>query len=155
MPRLRKGGKYVYGWSVIHSGYSIQFPPEAIIEYNICSEGRVFLISGSKTTGGFAVSKKPLMEQSVYNGIFLQYPDLRDYKTSEGEFFQYKSRKYTWVSVSNSGKIFLNENTIHILDLNINDKLLVIRSSNIAFMMGVKGPLIEEANQYQGLITVY
>jgi len=65
MPQIRKGGKYVFGWSIIKNDFSIQFPIEAINEYNICSEGKIFLITGSKTTGGFAVSKKAFMENSI------------------------------------------------------------------------------------------
>ncbi|GBU29243.1 hypothetical protein R84B8_02807 [Treponema sp. R8-4-B8] len=103
MPQIRKGGKYVFGWSVIRNDFSIQFPIEAINEYNICSEGRVFLITGSKTTGGFTVSK----------------------------------------------------NILNNLSLKIGDKLLSIRSSDIAFMMGVKGPLINAANNYKGKLNMY
>ena len=96
MPQIRKGGKYVFGWSIIRNDFSIQFPIDAINEYDICSEGKVFLITGSKTTGGFAVSKKTLLENSIFNNIFTEYNDLRNYKTKEGDFLQYKSRKYTW-----------------------------------------------------------
>jgi hypothetical protein len=155
MPQIRKGGKFVFGWSNIKNDFSIQFPKDAINEYDICSEGKVFLITGSRTTGGFAVSKKTFMEKSIFNNVFLQYNDLGDYKTKEGDFFQYKSRKYTWVIINNEGKIFLNKNILNTLCLNINDKLLSIRSSNIAFMMGVKGPLINEANNYNGIINMY
>ena len=155
MPQIRKGGKYVFGWSIIKNDFSIQFPIEAINEYNICSEGKIFLITGSKTTGGFAVSKKAFMENSIYNNIFIEYNDLGNYKTKEGDFFQYKSRKYTWININNEGKIFLNKNILNNLLLNTNDKLLSIRSSNIAFMMGVKGPLIDGANNYDGIINTY
>ena len=41
------------------------------------------------------------------------------------------------------------------LDINIGDKLLSIRSSDIAFCMGQKGELIEKAKSYQGEILVY
>jgi len=155
MPQIRKGGKYVFGWSLIKNDFSVQFPTEAINEYDICSEGKIFLITGSKTTGGFAVSKKALMENSIYNNVFTEYNDLGNYKTKEGDFFQYKSRKYTWVTINNGGKIFLNKDILNNLSLKINDKLLSIRSSNIAFMMGVKGPLIHEADKYDGTINVY
>jgi len=155
MPQIRKGGKYVFGWSIIRNDFSIQFPIDAINEYYICSEGKVFLITGSKTTGGFAVSKKSLLENSIFNNLFTEYNDLGKYKTKEGDFFQYKSRKYTWVTINNDGKIFLDKDILNNLSLNINDKLLSIRSSNIAFMMGVKGPLIDEANNYNGKINIY
>ena len=155
MPQIRKGGKFIFGWSIIKNDFSIQFPTEAINEYNICSEGKIFLITGSKTTGGFAVSKKTLMEKSIFSKLFFEYNDLQNYKTREGEFFQYKDRKYTWITISNDGKIFLNKNILNNLSLKINDKLLSIRSSNIAFMMGVKGPLINAANNYDGIINTY
>ena len=155
MPQIRKGGKYVFGWSIIKEDFSIQFPMEAINEYNICSDGKIFLISGSKRTGGFAVSKKIFLENSIFKNLFIEYKDLENYETEQGEFFQYKSRKYTWIKIENNGKILLNKNILNNLSLKISDKLLSIRSSNIAFMMGVKGPLINEANNYNGIINIY
>jgi len=147
MPQTRNGGKYVFGWSIIKDDFFIQFPIEAINEYGICSEGKIFLITGSKTTGGFAVSKKSLLENSIYNNLFIEYNDLGNYMTKEGDFFQYKSRKYTWMTINGDGRIFLNKDIL--------DKLLSIRGSNIAFMMGVKGPLINEANKYNGIVNIY
>ena len=41
------------------------------------------------------------------------------------------------------------------LDLKSGDKLLSIRSSDIAFTMGLKGQLIERAKNYEGYIEVY
>jgi hypothetical protein len=95
MPQIRKGGKFVFGWSIIRNDFSVQFPIEAINQYNICSEGKIFLITGSKSTGGFAVSKKTFLEKSIFNNIFLENNDLINYKTKEGDFIQYKGRKYT------------------------------------------------------------
>ena len=155
MPQIKKGGKYVFGWSIIKNDFSIQFPIEAINEYDICSEGKVFLITGSKTTGGFTVSKKSFMENSIFNNVFIEYNDLGNYKTREGDFFQYKGRKYTWVTINNEGKVFLNKDILNNLSLKINDRLLSIRGSNIAFVMGVKGQLINEANNFKGIINIY
>lgn len=42
-----------------------------------------------------------------------------------------------------------------ILGIKVGDKLLAIRSSNIAFTMGAKGGLIDKANKYQGEIEVF
>ena len=41
------------------------------------------------------------------------------------------------------------------LNVKVGDKLLVIRSSDIAFTMGVKGSLIEKANGYRGIIEEF
>ena len=41
------------------------------------------------------------------------------------------------------------------LQLNIGAELLSIRSSDIAFVMGAKGPLLEKAENYDGVIAVF
>ena len=38
MPQLNKGGKYVFGWSVIGADGTIHFPTMALSEYNLTSE---------------------------------------------------------------------------------------------------------------------
>ena len=155
MPQISKGGKFVFGWSVIRDDYSMQIPSQAIQEYDICSESKVYLISGSKTTGGFNLSKRTLLEKSVFENVFKEYPNLKSYKTQEGNIFHYKGREYSWLNISERGKIYLNEEILRNLSLKINDKLLVIRSSDIAFSMGLKGPVIEAANNYEGHIDIY
>ena len=44
---------------------------------------------------------------------------------------------------------------LKVLDLSIGMELLSIRSSDIAFTMGAKGPLLEKAKNYNGAIEVY
>ena len=53
------------------------------------------------------------------------------------------------------GTIRLPEHTLAFLDLQAGDRLMAIRSSNIAFTMGAKGPLIEKGKQYPGQIEVF
>lgn len=69
MPQVTKGGKYIFGWSKIGDDLGIRFPQIAIDEYSMTSEGRVFLISGSKKTGGFVVSRKGLLYNSKIGNI--------------------------------------------------------------------------------------
>ena len=155
MPQISKGGKFIFGWSVIREDYSIQIPSQAIQEYDICSERKVYLMSGSKTTGGFNLSKRTLLEKSIFENVFKEYPDFQSYKTEEGTIFHYKARAYSWLNITERGKIYLNEEILHDLSLKINDKLLVIRSSDIAFTLGLKGTVIEAANNYEGHIDIY
>jgi hypothetical protein len=51
MPQMEKGGKFVFGKSLVRDGFSIQFPPQAVAEYDIALEGKVYLFTGSKSTG--------------------------------------------------------------------------------------------------------
>jgi hypothetical protein len=155
MPQVTKGGKYIFGWSKIKDDLSVQLPQMAIDEYDITSEGKVFLISGSKTTGGFVVTRKGLLFDSKIGNILKETPDLCDYKLEEGEFIKYKGRLYCWCNISKTGILNLNKNMVNTLDVNVGTNLLSIRSSDIAFCMGKKGELIERAEDYEGEIKVY
>ena len=93
MPQMNKGGKFVFGESVIRPDGWVRLPPQAAEEYRIASEGKAYLFTGSKMTGGFCVTRQGL--------------------------------------------------------------LLSVRSSDIAFTMGAKGPLLEKAAQLDGEIPQF
>ena len=56
MLQMNKGGKFIFGISLIHSDGAVLLPAQAVEEYRIDKEGRVIIISGSKSTGGFCVT---------------------------------------------------------------------------------------------------
>ena len=58
MPQIAKGGKFVFGRSLIREDLSVRFPPQAVREYDITADQRVYLMTGSKSTGGFCVTRK-------------------------------------------------------------------------------------------------
>ena len=101
------------------------------------------------------MTRKSLLEPSKLGHILSANPALLNYQTSEGEFIKYKGRSYCWVSISRTGIIQLNQNIIDFLNLEIGMELLSIRSSDIAFTMGAKGPLLEKAENYDGEIKIY
>jgi len=152
MPQIGKGGKFIFGWSKINDDYSVKLPDTAVDEYRISSEGKVILISGSKTTGGFCVSRKELVDKSMIAEILKENPLIGNYQTREGEFIKYKGRLYCWLSITPEGVLKLNDEILKTLSIKRGDKLLSIRGSNIAFVMGAKGPLIELASNYAGEI---
>lgn len=69
MPQLNKGGKFVFGRSRIGADGRVQFPTQAVEEYRIAGEGRVYLFTGSKVTGGFCVARKGLLQPSKLGHI--------------------------------------------------------------------------------------
>ena len=83
---MNKGGKFIFGKSVIRNGGIIQLPEQAIQEYSITSEGKVYLFIGSKSTGGFCVTRKGLLEPSKMGHILYDNPELKDYSASQGTF---------------------------------------------------------------------
>jgi|GEM_PF-3724310 hypothetical protein len=44
---MNKGGKFIFGKSLIKEDGTLQFPEQAIQEYDIMSEGKIYLITGS------------------------------------------------------------------------------------------------------------
>lgn len=155
MPQMNKGGKFIFGKSLIRDNLAIRLPTQAIKEYNATSEGKIYLFTGSKVTGGFCVTRKGLLEPSRLGHILTDNPPLQYYQTAEGEFIKYKGRSYCWVNIPENGSIQLNQQILDFLNLKIGMELLSIRSSDIAFTMGAKGPLLEKAENYDGEITVY
>lgn len=155
MPQLNKGGKFIFGKSVIQRDLQLQFPLQAISEYDICSEGKIYLFTGAKATGGFCVTRKGLLLPSKLGHILMENPALCNFSFPEGKFLPYKGRSYCWISVSSTGKIQFTESILQTLNLSAESVLLSIRSSNIAFTMGAKGPLWERAQNYTGTIEVF
>ena len=58
---MNKGGKYIFGWSVIRENGKITFPTPAVEEYKLQKERYIYIVSGSKQTGGFCVMSEPLL----------------------------------------------------------------------------------------------
>ena len=71
---MNKGGKFIFGKSLIRDDGTLRFPKQAIEEYNITAEGKIYLFTGSKSTGGFCVTRKGLLAPA-YGGT--QWPLLR------------------------------------------------------------------------------
>ena len=155
MPQVSKGGKYIFGWSLIRSDGLVRLPDEAVNEYSITSEGRLYLFTGSKSTGGFCVTSKRLLEPSKLSNILHGNPKLADYALNDGEFVNYKGRSYCWTSVDSEGKITLTPPMLDVLGLKAGMKLFAIRSSNIAFTMGARGLLFERVKSYADEIKTF
>lgn len=81
MPQLNKGGKFVFGLSVIHENRSVQIPPQAINEYRLSNENKIIIFTGSKITGGFCVTFQPA--NIHYHGLWKNLPGLLAYTVSK------------------------------------------------------------------------
>jgi hypothetical protein len=154
IPQITKGGKFVFGWSVVRSNGQVRLPDMASDEYHITSEGKVILFTGSAKTGGFCVTRRGLLQESPM-GVLPDNPDLDCYERPEGVFVSYKGRKYCWLTISEDRTLSFTEEMLRILGIGPGSKLLSIRGSCFAFVMGAKGPLLERANQYQGDIDCF
>lgn len=154
MPQMTKGGKYIFGWSNIGQNGELTFPTMAVKEYNLQEEAFIYIVSGSKQTGGFSVMTAPLLSHSKLKNILEENPSLAKKSLREGELISYKGRKYGWLTLKNNS-IQLSDSLMKVLEIKVGDRLLSIRSSDIAFTMGARGNLIDKANKYNGKIEMY
>lgn len=69
MPQMSKGGKYIFGWALIRENGQVIFPVPAVEEYKLHQEQYIYIVSGSKQTGGFCVMSEPLLSRSTLNHI--------------------------------------------------------------------------------------
>ena len=155
MPQMNKGGKFIFGISAVRPDGGVRFPAQAVKEYRIADEGKIYLFTGSKSTGGFSVTRQGLLLPSRLGHILAETPELLHYEAPMGAFLPYKGRFYCWTVISESGEIGLTEEMMKFLRLKPQMQLLSIRSSNIAFTMGAKGPLWEKVKRFDGEIPLF
>jgi hypothetical protein len=55
MPRLARGGKWVYGWIIVGGDRYIRLPREAWKDYGFAPGCPAIFLHGSRTSGGFAL----------------------------------------------------------------------------------------------------
>ncbi len=154
MPQCNPGGKFCFGISVVHQD-QIQLSPLAVDEYRLGEEANVILSTGSRETGGFIVYRKGLLVGSLLQPVLDEHPKLAQFQLPAGTFVRHKGRQYCWVPVTPSGLLKLDPTMLKVFELQDGDRLIAIRSSNLAFTMGARGRLIERVHQYQGEIEEF
>ncbi|MFW9937586.1 MAG: hypothetical protein ACFFD5_08045 [Candidatus Thorarchaeota archaeon] len=153
MPQLVKGGKYIFGWTIIKENRKIIIPEEAYFEYKFDKDKNGILISGSKASGGFGLSSKRLMEKSPIGKLLEPFAELTKYQLKEGEIVKIKEKKYSWTTIFKDKSFMISESALKSFKIKINQKLLVGRGSGLALAFIAKGPIYEEARKHPELIT--
>jgi len=143
----------VYGWSLIRKENTLHFPPKVVNEYKLEKDSDIILISGSKISGGFCISKLNALKSSKLSKIIENNPDLES-EENIGKIIKYKGRTYCHVKLTDN-TVTLSEKIMNHFNVKNGNKLLIIRGSNIAFDCILKGPLVEVANKSDKPIEVY
>ena len=58
MPQLNKGGKYVFGLSIISPENKIKIPDDTLKTYLQDNENKIIILQAAKLQGGFCVTTK-------------------------------------------------------------------------------------------------
>jgi bifunctional DNA-binding transcriptional regulator/antitoxin component of YhaV-PrlF toxin-antitoxin module len=145
MPQLVRGGKYVYGWSKVTDRGRIAMPPEAMDEYGLKGHDKVILMSGSRRSGGIAVTTPGLLGGSPLSAVLRRFPRLRTFQMPEGRVVRVEGRPLCWTSIQEDGSITLPDETLREYEIVPGDRLLTVRGSGLALGFALKGPLVDEA----------
>ena len=152
MPQIVKGGKCVFGWSLVHTSGRILIPQEAYDEYNLTGVDKLVLIPGSSTSGGFGLITISELKHTPFNEILdcLGYSDKKnDFKTPELNLIKFKkNRYYCWINIDKKNYFKLSPEVLEAYGIQIGDKLLVVRGSGHALSFIIRGKIVETVTSH-------
>jgi bifunctional DNA-binding transcriptional regulator/antitoxin component of YhaV-PrlF toxin-antitoxin module len=151
MPRLVKGGKWVYGLSRIGPAGTIVIPPEAIKEYGYGEHDKVIIMSGSRTSGGFGLTTASNLEKSQLAALLEGLHELSSYRIPEGKILKKRGRLYCWMAIREGSSITVPLETLSQYGLQAGNLLVVGKGSGLAIAFIARGPLLEEALKHPEL----
>lgn len=125
MPQLCKGGKWVFGWTVVQEDRSFVIPPEAFMEYGYITGECCVLIRGSKRSGGFGLARC----KNILNNEHLV------------------TRLLANVEIRADASVPIPEG----VPLMPGDWLLAVRGSGHALGFLQHGPIVDAASSYLGI----
>ena len=156
MPQLIKGGKYVFGWTLIHKDFKVRIPDETFDEYKFIETDKLIILSGSKSSGGFSIiAPDSIINSKLSNNIIslVGYKkDTNSFTTNKLDIIRQGERLISWTSLDNERYFRLSIELISLLTLNIGDKLLVGRGSGLGPAFIAKGIIYEEGLKHKDLL---
>ncbi|MBN1453981.1 MAG: hypothetical protein JW963_23400 [Anaerolineales bacterium] len=120
MPQLVKGGKWVFGWTIVSSAGEVRIPPEAYAEYGFQSGEQVVFLPGSRRSGGCSVARREMLAGSQISRA----------QRMLGEGWVGENERVAFPSMAG---------------FQTGERLLVVRGSGLALGFVQRGPIYEEA----------
>jgi hypothetical protein len=151
MPQLVKGGKYIFGWSVIHEDCSLRIPDEAFVEYGYQNQRKLIILPGSKSSGGFTVSSTQKLSGERFKSILnaLGYNMINNsFKVPDKTLIQLNQKYYCWIRLYPDQCIKLSGLLLKHFGLHPGDRLLVGRGSHVGPAFIKSGVIVEEAKRH-------
>ena len=150
MPQLVKGGKNTFGWSKVSETGKIVIPSDAYKEYNFSIVKNVYLLSGSKKSGGFGLTTLNLLKASQFSDILNVHPELEKPESVFGKSIKHRSRIFCVVPIVDKS-ILVPLDVLRLYGVKNGSLLLTVRGSYLALGFIAKGPIIEEAKKHPEL----
>jgi hypothetical protein len=127
MPQLVKGGKWVFGWTIVGPRRELSIPPAAWDEYGFQMGDEVTFIAGSRRSGGFGLSHPRLLVDAAA---------------------RLQVRALARARVDEAGRVVLPA----AVGVRPGDRLLAVRGSGRALGFVAHGPIYEEALKHPELV---
>ncbi|MFA5728058.1 MAG: hypothetical protein WC957_01395 [Candidatus Neomarinimicrobiota bacterium] len=156
MPQLVKGGKYVFGWTLVNNGLKVRIPDETFEEYKLIETDKLIILSGSKSSGGFSIiAPNSIINSKLSNNIIrlVGYKkETNSFTIDKLEIIKQGDRMISWTSLDKERYFRLSIKLISILNIKIGDKLLVGRGSGLGPAYIAKGTIFQEALKHKDLL---
>lgn len=156
MPQLVKGGKYVFGWTLVNNGLKVRIPDETFEEYKLIETDKLIILSGSKSSGGFSIiAPNSIINSKLSNNIIrlVGYKkETNSFTIDKLEIIKQGDRMISWTSLDKERYFRLSIKLISILNIKIGDKLLVGRGSGLGPAYIAKGTIFQEALEHKDLL---
>ncbi len=123
MPQLIKGGKWVFGWTVVSPTREARIPPEAYAEYGFKTGEQIVFLHGSRRSGGCGLARQEKLAS-------VQIPLA---KRALGEGLVGENERIAFPSATG---------------FQPGERLLVVRGSGLALGFVQRGPIYEEASRH-------
>ena len=150
MPQLVKGGKYVFGWTLVGATGRVRIPPEALGEYGLRESEKLIVMPGSRTSGGFILGSQEKLRHSPIGGVLGARPELSAGRVGEGTIVEFKGKPFAWARLRR-GWIALPSETLARYGVRPGDRLMAVRGSGLAVSLIVWGPIVAYARTHSGL----
>ena len=153
MPQLVKGGKYIFGWSHVSDTGRICIPREAREEYEFRPGEKIILISGSRTSKGFAVTTPRRIQDCAIYRKLSTFKALMNFQELPDGFIRDKEKIYTWSQLDGKGCFETDKNILALYHVKPGENLLVGRGSGFALAFIKTGKIVKEAQNHPELIV--
>lgn len=124
MPQLSKGGKWIFGWTIVGPKKDVIIPTMACNEYEFQQNDLVVITLGSRRSGGFGLGHRQKVASSII-----------------------RSRIIGEELIGKEMRIVLPKT----VDMDPGTMLLVVRGSNLALGFLRRGPIFDEAQLHPEL----
>lgn len=145
MPQLVRGGKHTYGWSKVGEEGTIPIPKEAMDDYGFKEREKLIVMSGSRRSGGFALTTPDLLRASPLSAVLRRFPRLRTFQMPEARTVRVEGRAFCWTTIREGGYITLPGQTLREYEILPGDRLLTVKGSRLALGFALRGSIVDEA----------